>query len=130
MDCYNANPDSMRQALSFVSEVPWEGRKIVVLGGMRELGAETAQAHRALGEQLRGLSFDGIYLLGAEMEMAWEALSGGPAASRARWFADIGALGAELGTGLARGDLVLLKGSRGLEMERLLPVITGGKQSA
>ena len=130
VDCYNANPDSMGQALSFVAEVPWEGRKIVVLGGMRELGAETAQAHRALGETLRDSGFDGIYLLGAEMEKAWEALSEGTAAPRARWFADLGGLGAVLAAALVPGDLVLLKGSRGLEMEKLLPVITGGKQSA
>ncbi|HTP59424.1 MAG TPA: UDP-N-acetylmuramoyl-tripeptide--D-alanyl-D-alanine ligase, partial [Spirochaetia bacterium] len=130
VDCYNANPDSMGQALSFVAEVPWDGRKIVVLGGMRELGAETAQAHAALGRMLKDSGFDAIYLLGAEMEKAWEALPGGTAASRARWFADLGGLGAELDARLVPGDLVLLKGSRGLEMERLLPAITGGNQSA
>jgi UDP-N-acetylmuramoyl-tripeptide--D-alanyl-D-alanine ligase len=120
----------MGQALSFVSEVPWNGRKVVVLGGMRELGAETAPAHRALGEKLRDSGFDGIYLLGAEMAQAWEALSGGAAAPRARWFAQLEGLGEELGKRLASGDLVLLKGSRGLEMEKLLPAITGGKPRA
>ena len=64
VDCYNANPDSMDKALSFVSEVPWDGRKIAVLGGMRELGAGTADAHRALGETLRDSMFDAIFLLG------------------------------------------------------------------
>ncbi len=123
MDCYNANPDSMDKALSFVSEVPWDGRKIVVLGGMRELGAGTADAHRALGETLRDSHFDAIRLLGAEMEQAWTALSGSAAAQRTRWHAELSVLGHELGSNLRDGDLVLLKGSRGLEMERLLPFI-------
>jgi UDP-N-acetylmuramoyl-tripeptide--D-alanyl-D-alanine ligase len=129
VDCYNANPESMGQALSFLSEVPWEGRKIAVLGGMRELGTETSREHRVLGEKLRDSGLHGIYLLGAEMAQAWEALSGGEAATRARWFAELAALGAELGRRLQPGDLVLLKGSRGLEMEKLLPVMTGGKRA-
>jgi len=125
VDCYNANPDSMALALSFVREVPWVGRKIVVLGGMRELGDETAEAHRALGEALRESSFDLIYLFGEEMEHAWRALSGSTAASHAGWYVEPGSLGKELETGLRDGDLVLLKGSRGLEMEKLLPFMGG-----
>ncbi|MGA2615243.1 MAG: UDP-N-acetylmuramoyl-tripeptide--D-alanyl-D-alanine ligase [Spirochaetia bacterium] len=123
VDCYNANPDSMAQALSFVSEVPWQGRKIVVLGGMRELGAEAAEAHRNVGERLRASPFDLIYLLGAEMEQAWKALAGSPAAQKAQWYAELAGLGEELAARLGPGDLVLLKGSRGLELERLLPFI-------
>ncbi len=123
VDCYNANPDSMAQALSFLSEVPWEGRKIVVLGGMRELGAEAAEAHRALGMRLRESKLDLIYLLGAEMEQAWKELAGSPAAPRTRWLAELAGLGEELAAHLGAGDIVLLKGSRGLELERLLPFI-------
>jgi UDP-N-acetylmuramoyl-tripeptide--D-alanyl-D-alanine ligase len=123
VDCYNANPDSMGQALSFVSDVPWKGRKIVVLGGMRELGAGTAQAHRSIGERLRDSSFDLVYLVGAEMEQTWKAVAGSAAAPRTRWFAELEGLGVELAARAAEGDLVLLKGSRGLEMERLLPFI-------
>ncbi|MGO9412128.1 MAG: UDP-N-acetylmuramoyl-tripeptide--D-alanyl-D-alanine ligase [Spirochaetia bacterium] len=130
VDCYNANPDSMAQALSFASEVPWEGRKIAVLGGMRELGAETVEAHRALGEKLRDSPLDLVYLVGAEMEQAWKALAGSPAAARAKWHADLEGLGEELAGRLVAGDLVLLKGSRGMELERLLPFIAGGKAGA
>jgi UDP-N-acetylmuramoyl-tripeptide--D-alanyl-D-alanine ligase len=132
VDCYNANPDSMGHALSFVSEVPWEGRKIAVLGSMRELGAKTVEAHRDLGQKLCESPLDIVYLVGAEMEQAWKALSDSPAAARTRWHADLEGLGQELGERLVAGDLVLLKGSRGLELERLLPFIApgGGKAGA
>ena len=130
VDCYNANPDSMAQALSFVSQVPWQGRKIVVLGGMRELGEETADAHRTVGERLRDSGFDLVFLVGVEMEHTWKAVSGSEAAARTRWFADLAALGGELSQRVMDGDLVLLKGSRGLELEKLLPSITGQARGA
>ncbi|HVO38716.1 MAG TPA: UDP-N-acetylmuramoyl-tripeptide--D-alanyl-D-alanine ligase [Spirochaetia bacterium] len=126
VDCYNANPDSMSQALSFVSALPWKGRKIVVLGGMRELGAEEAAAHRALGESLRDAPFDAVFLAGAEMEEAWRALQGSAAAPRSRWAREAAALGKDLASVVAPGDLVLLKGSRGMELEQLLSRVAPG----
>jgi UDP-N-acetylmuramoyl-tripeptide--D-alanyl-D-alanine ligase len=133
VDCYNANPDSMDKALSFVSEIPWTGRKIALLGGMRELGTMTQEAHRALGEKLRDSSLDLIYLIGAEMEQAWKAVLASATATRAQWHATLDGLGDELRECLRDGDLVLLKGSRGLELERLLPFIAeerGGNAGA
>ncbi len=49
VDCYNANPDSMEQAVGFLEALPWPGRSIAVLGGMRELGDEGPEAHANLG---------------------------------------------------------------------------------
>ena len=69
----------MESALSFVEELPWEGRKIAVLGSMRELGDETVSAHAALGERLRGTGCDALFLFGEEMEHAWNALQAGAA---------------------------------------------------
>lgn len=126
VDCYNANPDSMKEALAFTAEVPWEGRRIVVLGAMLELGDETEAAHRALGESLRDSRFDAVLLAGAEMERAWRALEGSDAAARGRWSADVEGLSAHLARLVKPGDLVLLKGSRGLELERLLPLVAPG----
>jgi UDP-N-acetylmuramoyl-tripeptide--D-alanyl-D-alanine ligase len=68
---------------------------------------------------------DAIVLFGDEMEPAWSALAGSPAAARGRWIIDIEELGRDLAARVRPGDLVLLKGSRGLEMERVLPRITG-----
>jgi UDP-N-acetylmuramyl pentapeptide synthase len=58
------------------------------------------------------------------MEPAWKTLTGSPAESRGRWMVDLAALDTQLQAFLAPGDLVLLKGSRGLELERLLPHLT------
>ena len=124
VDCYNANPDSMSAALSFVEELPWTGRKIAVLGGMRELGQESHPAHRALGERLRGTRLDGLYLFGDEMKPAWEAIEGTPVRGRTQWHVDLDVMGTEIESSLTERDLVLLKGSRGLELERLLPRLT------
>jgi UDP-N-acetylmuramoyl-tripeptide--D-alanyl-D-alanine ligase len=124
VDCYNANPDSMSAALSFIEELPWAGRKIAILGGMRELGTESDPAHRALGERLRGTPLDGVYLFGEEMRPAWEAIEHTPVRGRTQWQVDLNALGAQIETSIRPGDLVLLKGSRGLELERLLPRLT------
>ena len=73
--------------------------------------------------RLRSASFDGVHLIGAEMEHAWAALAGSAQASRAWWHARLEAARERLAGALGDGDLVLLKGSRGLELEKLLPVI-------
>ena len=128
-DCYNANPDSMAQALSFLEQVPWKGRKVAVLGGMRELGAESAEAHRALGRRLSSAAVDEVILFGAEMADAWAQLS---AERRARgfWTEDYEELASVVGRLVREGDLLLIKGSRGLELERLLSLVSPGKQEA
>jgi UDP-N-acetylmuramoyl-tripeptide--D-alanyl-D-alanine ligase len=118
-DCYNANPDSMAPALDFIETLPWPGRRLAVLGSMRELGDETAAAHSSLGRRLRSSVLDAILLLGPEMEQAWKACQG--SAARCAWFPEIGALGDHLASFVREGDIVLLKGSRSLAMEGLLP---------
>jgi UDP-N-acetylmuramoyl-tripeptide--D-alanyl-D-alanine ligase len=121
VDCYNANPDSMESAITFLETLPWDGRKIAVLGAMRELGDQTAAAHAALGARLAATPLDAVFLLGEEMEQALAAIEGAPARQRFSLFHDLGLLGARLESSVRPGDIVLLKGSRSLEMERLLP---------
>jgi UDP-N-acetylmuramoyl-tripeptide--D-alanyl-D-alanine ligase len=125
VDCYNANPDSMESALGFLEALPWEGRKVAVLGSMRELGGETAAAHRALGERLRASTCQALFLYGEEMKDAWDALGPGRQGTAAAWMVDREALGGRLASFVRPGDLVLLKGSRSLELEKLLPRVTG-----
>ena len=120
-DCYNANPDSMERSLDFFESLSWGGRRIAVLGGMRELGVQTAPAHAELGERLRATGLDLVFLVGAEMEHAWKSAQGGASVSHISWGASVDALGQLLHSLVRPGDIVLLKGSRGLELERLLP---------
>ncbi len=103
-DAYNANPLSMRAALSTFAELPGEGRKFVVLGGMRELGASEAEEHRALSEFADSLGFDFIIRVGSA------------------WTDGIkkNAAGDLLRENLRAGDRVLLKASRGERLETIL----------
>jgi UDP-N-acetylmuramoyl-tripeptide--D-alanyl-D-alanine ligase len=121
VDCYNANPDSMESALSFVEALAWEGRKIAVLGAMRELGEESARAHLALVQRAAQAPFDRVFLFGDELE---EPARGQAAGARAAWFADTDSLAAAVAAAVRPGDLVLVKGSRGVALERILPHIT------
>ncbi len=103
-DAYNANPLSMRAALSTFAELPGDGRKFVVLGGMRELGASEAEEHRTLSEFADSLGFDFIIRVGS----AW---SDGIEKN------DVAIL---LRENLRAGDRVLLKASRGERLETIL----------
>jgi UDP-N-acetylmuramoyl-tripeptide--D-alanyl-D-alanine ligase len=123
-DFYNANPDSMSRALEFLELFPWEGRRIAVLGDMRELGDFTVQAHSDLGERLRGTGLDAVLLTGTEMQHAWNAAGGGASPSPISWTPDVEETGRRLQSLVRRGDVVLLKGSRGLQLERLLHRLT------
>ncbi len=74
LDAYNANPASMRAAIeAFCGEfAPSPG--VLVLGDMKELGAESGRFHRELGEWLGVLALGGLYLAGPEMKSAYEAV--------------------------------------------------------
>ena len=125
VDCYNANPDSMEHALEFFESLGWKVRRIAVLGGMRELGDQTGPAHMELGKRLRATGLDMVFLVGAEMEQAWKSAQGGASVKRLSWETSLETLDRLLRSLVRRGDIVLLKGSRGLELERLLPGLTG-----
>lgn len=119
-DCYNANPDSMEMVLDFVSNLIWSGRKVVVLGSMLELGAETAQAHVQVARKVETLKIDMCFLFGAEMEEAFVELKEQNMKVWFYWTDDFDALLAELTGKVKGGDVVLLKGSRGVQLERLV----------
>jgi len=116
-DCYNANPDSVLAAVRMLSQMPSEGRRILVLGDMLELGEESEEAHRAIGRALTDSPVDEIYLYGPEMKAA--ALECGSVRKSVNHTDDYHTLERQLLSVVQPGDLVLLKGSRGMELERL-----------
>ncbi len=117
LDCYNANPDSVLAAVRMISEMPVKGRRILVLGDMLELGEESEEAHRSIGRALTDSPFDYVFFFGAEMKAAaQECISAGRSVSHTD---DYHTLERQLLTAVRPGDLVLLKGSRGMELERL-----------
>ncbi|MBN2351998.1 MAG: UDP-N-acetylmuramoyl-tripeptide--D-alanyl-D-alanine ligase [Spirochaetales bacterium] len=123
-DCYNANPDSMAQALAFLSEVSWTGRRIAVLGSMRELGDHGPGLHRTLGRNAAALTLDAVFFFGEETRDALDAYREARGAAAAEWCGDFDELARRVTAVVRTGDLVLVKGSRALELERLVPFLS------
>lgn len=129
-DTYNANPDSMRAALDVLAgyPVPDDGRRILVLGDMLELGALTEDAHREVGNALLRM-FDAeiiqhVTLVGPLMATAAGTISQSAASTRMTHkpgFDDVTIQ--TIAQSIRAGDIVLCKGSRGLRLERLMPII-------
>ncbi len=124
-DCYNANPDSLSEVLAFLGALRWPGRKAAVLGAMMELGEEAGRAHREAGLLAGRSGADAVFLLGEQMLPAAAALKESGYGDRCLWSRDMEELAARLSRWLRAGDLVLLKGSRSVELERLVPRISG-----
>lgn len=120
VDCYNANPDSMESAIAFVDALPWSGRKLAVLGSMRELGVVSEDAHLDLARRATAARFDRVFLFGDELRGAAQEQAAS-AGDRIQWFSDAATLGDAVAAAVRPGDLVLVKGSRGVELERILP---------
>jgi UDP-N-acetylmuramoyl-tripeptide--D-alanyl-D-alanine ligase len=108
-DSYNANPVSMRAALDHLASFDADGRRLAVLGEMRELGPEAAAYHREIGEYARQQGVELIIGVGEE------ASSYEPDQRVADAEAAADALAAALGP----GDVVLVKGSRAVGLERV-----------
>ncbi len=106
-DCYNANPISMRASLDHLAAMPVEGRRLAVLGEMRELGPDAAAYHREIGEHARRR---GIEVLIGVGELAGEY--------RPVQHLDYAGAAAEaLDRALGPRDAVLVKGSRAVGLE-------------
>jgi len=120
-DCYNANGPSMKAALRMIQEQPWPGRKIAILGDMLELGEWSGPVHREVG-QLAAKSELALLLTVGPLakEIAAAAIAAGMEMHRVLILQDA-AEAQDAVRGLVReGDFVLLKGSRKLELERVL----------
>ncbi|MBN2532453.1 MAG: UDP-N-acetylmuramoyl-tripeptide--D-alanyl-D-alanine ligase [Spirochaetales bacterium] len=127
-DCYNSNPDSVKEALEFLGTVSWKGRRIAVLGSMLELGRESENAHLQILHDKQILHLDRLYLFGPEFEKPWSVYLKGKKDIHSFWTDDFSSLVKELKENVQEGDLLLLKGSRGIELERLVPELRTGKR--
>ncbi len=122
-DCYNANPASMAAALDTLEQLSAEGRAVAVLGDMLELGAGEAEAHAQLGVTVSEKA-DLAAFFGPRMKVAFERAEKKLGAA-ARHFDDVAKLNEWLAQELKRDDVVLVKGSRGMRLERVVEALTG-----
>lgn len=118
VDCYNANPSSMQASLANFLGEESAGGKVAVLGDMLELGAWSAAEHRAAVEQALAGDVEQLWLVGTEFSAAWRAMGCGD--ERVRLFATCDEAAAALQASPFAGKFVLLKGSHGIGLERLI----------
>ena len=128
-DAYNANPSSMAAALDNFSNME-DPRKVALLGDMRELGADSLKEHVAVLEKLRTLGLWKVCLVGEEFRKALASAAdaaadaaGATADAALSWYPDSDALAAALRAHPLSGCIILVKGSRGIRMEKVLPAL-------
>jgi UDP-N-acetylmuramoyl-tripeptide--D-alanyl-D-alanine ligase len=121
-DAYNANPQSMAASLKTFAARPCKGRRIAVLGDMLELGAQSETLHRGVGREAAAAKLDLLITVGplAKRFIADEARKTVPALA-VESFDDAVSARAPFSALLRPGDTVLLKASRGIALERILP---------
>jgi len=128
-DSYNSNPDSARAALEVLAKlkVTGGGRRIAVLGDMLEQGEVSFKEHRLLGSLTASLKIDALLTYGeASRATAEGALESG--LKRVHHFTTKGELIKFLKDFLREGDLILIKGSRGMAMEEVVEGMIGERR--
>ena len=115
-DCYNAGPDSMRAALQTLRDFPGDGRRVAVLGAMRELGEFSDDEHRAIGA-LAGEICDFVVGVGPETQPMVEVLREQGQYQLLGWSESADAATSVVLSKLQAGDIVLVKGSRSIGLE-------------
>ena len=128
-DVYNANPASMREALALLGSIETGGERRAVLADMLELGAGAEALHEEVGRLVPPDSW--LYVTGTHAgAMERGARAAGLPASRIRRFEDVPEMAAAVVKDAKRGDLVLVKASRGMRLERVLEALEPGSASA
>ena len=134
-DCYNANLDSMMKVIDFCGELKNVGNKIFVLADMKELGAESEKSHKAVGLKMQDVKPSQVYFIGPEMKTAYDAALQNNAGAAIKWYSESNdnnfAEIAEVINNTAReNDVILLKGSHSMQLEKLVPLLCGAEGEA
>jgi UDP-N-acetylmuramoyl-tripeptide--D-alanyl-D-alanine ligase len=121
-ESYNANPSSMRAALAVTGSMPrgLRGRRIAVMGDMLELGPEGASLHAGLIDSIGENDIDLIFCCGPLMKSLWQVL---PPERRGAYAEDSATLESAVLSAIQPGDVVMVKGSLGSRMGRIVTAI-------
>lgn len=124
-ESYNASPASVRAALAVLGATPVAagGRRIAVLGDMRELGEQGPALHRGIAETISAAGIDLVFTVGPLMRGLADSL---PADRRGDWSETAAAMVPRLAPALRPGDVIMVKGSFGIRMADIVkPLIAG-----
>jgi UDP-N-acetylmuramoyl-tripeptide--D-alanyl-D-alanine ligase len=120
-DSYNSNPRALTEMIRFIGKLQGFSRKIIVAGEMLELGMESAELHQACGREAAVAGAD--IVIGVK-GMASEILAGARAAGiseeKLKFIADASEAGEFLAQTARSGDVILIKGSRGVKLEKAM----------
>jgi UDP-N-acetylmuramoyl-tripeptide--D-alanyl-D-alanine ligase len=123
-DCYNANPESAEAAVRFLAGLHGHARRVLVLGDMLELGSFAAEMHHAIGAAAARAGLDRLVLVGELARAAAAgALEAGMAAEKVAHLATTAEAVSAVPDLLAAGDVVLIKGSRAMALERVVEAV-------
>jgi UDP-N-acetylmuramoyl-tripeptide--D-alanyl-D-alanine ligase len=118
-DTYNANPESMQRAVESLVSMPVSGKRYAVLADMLELGSQSEKEHFELLSSLAGTAIN-VLLFGEEMKKQFLRLEN---KNNIRYFNTKQNMSVEINAILEDGDIILIKGSRGMKMEEVVDSI-------
>ncbi len=123
-DAYNSDPRSVQLVLDELDHYEWEGRKVAVLGDMAELGERSEEFHREIGRSLlRKSQIDHVYFVGKDMSFAADEVRSESREFSVHTFKTTEEACNRITDEIKAGDLLLLKGSRIMELERIIDAI-------
>ncbi len=123
-DCYNSNPGAMERMIEMLTG--WEGarRRVVVAGEMLELGSTSPEIHREAGRKLAEAGIDFLIAVQGDAQYFVEgAAQAGLSREDAVFFPDAATAGAYCRDFIKAGDVVLVKGSRGVNLEKVIELL-------
>ena len=133
-DTYNSSPDAVRSALNAVGKITpqSQGKRIAVLGDMLELGADTETAHREIGFRAAEVGIDFLITVGGagKKYTAVAAKEAGMDENKIVVFDDSISAGKFLQNKMEKGDVILVKGSQGLRMEKIVKEVMAEPEKA
>jgi len=123
-DTYNSSPEALKKAIQALVNFPFGQRKIAILGDMLELGQDSEKLHKQAGEFISGAKIDYLITLGEEAKYIFdEALKNNFSKDKAFHFSDKNKIIEFIKEIIQENDVVLVKGSRGMEMEKIVEKI-------
>ncbi len=123
-DCYNSSPKALTEMIRLMPKIPGYERRVVVAGEMLELGAQSAKMHAACGKEAVKAGIDVIVgVRGDAAAFVRGAREAGASASRLMFVRDAVEAGDLLAEIVRKGDLVLIKASRGVALEQVIDTL-------
>ncbi|MBI1738994.1 MAG: UDP-N-acetylmuramoyl-tripeptide--D-alanyl-D-alanine ligase, partial [Acidobacteria bacterium] len=124
-DCYNSNPVALASMVGLLASTSGYRRRILAAGEMLELGQESPRLHREVGHLAASVGLDWIFgVQGMAEELVIGAEEAGQAPTRTRFFDTPDEAATFLCEFIEPGDLLLVKGSRGVKMERIVEALS------